>query len=280
MRTIRRIVPSHLAEVQGTPISRALPSDDVNQISPFLLIDHIGPMTLVPGRPFTVEDHPHRGFEPVTFVFAGCLEHRDSTGAHGLLGPGDVQWMTSGAGVVHRESVPGAYADTGGLFHAVQLWVNLPAAHKSAAPRYQDIGAADIPVREAGGVRLRLVAGELDGLSGPAATFTPMLIAHGTAAAGGAVEIAVPECYNAAVYVTHGSLRSSGEAFAARKLAWFDGNGASIHLFAPEEAAFLVLAGEPIDEPVAAAGPFVMNTPEELAQAIADYDAGRMGKLA
>ncbi len=277
MRTVRRIIRSHLTDVQGTPISRALPSDDVNQISPFLLLDHLGPMTLVPGRPFTVEDHPHRGFEPVTFLFEGRSEHRDSAGGHGLLKGGDVQWMTAGSGVIHREGATVEYADQGGRFHAVQIWVNLPRTYKMTRPRYQDIKAKNIPDLRKDGMRLRIVAGEIEGLTGPAATFTPVLMAHGIATAGGAIDIPVPESFNAAVYVTRGALRSSGEAIAVRKLAWFDNNGPTINLFAPEDAEFLVLAGEPIDEPMAAAGPFVMNTPEEVAEAIRDYDAGRMG---
>jgi redox-sensitive bicupin YhaK (pirin superfamily) len=279
MRTLRKIVKSHLAEVQGIAISRALPSDTVRQVSPFLLLDHLGPMTLPPDQPLTIEDHPHRGFEPVTFLFGGSHEHRDSSGGHGFLESGDVQWMTAGSGVVHSEASCMEDANQDGRFHAVQLWVNLPSAHKMTPPKYQDIKAREIPVSERGGVRMRLVAGELDGLLGPASTFTPILLAHGIARSGGAVEIPVPPHFNAAVYVIRGSLRSNGETIDVRKLAWFDNNGSVVPVFAPEDAEFLLLSGEPIDEPLATFGPFVMNTPEEIELAIEDYDAGRMGRL-
>ncbi|HEX9726438.1 MAG TPA: pirin family protein [Vicinamibacteria bacterium] len=279
MRTLRKIISSHLAEVQGTPISRALPSDGVRQISPFLLLDHLGPMTLVPGRPFVVEDHPHRGFEPVTFLFEGGNEHRDSAGGYGLLDSGDVQWMTAGSGVVHREGARKDYVDRGERFHAVQLWVNLPKAYKMTRPKYQDIKAKSILVWEQDGARLRVVAGKLEGVPGPASTFTPMLVAHGKARSQSSIEIPIPESYNAAVYVTQGSLRSNGQLIDARRLAWFDNNGPSIQLFSPVESEFLLLSGEAIDEPLATRGPFVMNTPEEVEQAIEDYRAGRIGVI-
>jgi redox-sensitive bicupin YhaK (pirin superfamily) len=273
-------VKSHLAEVQGIAISRALPSGTVRQVSPFLLLDHLGPMTLPPGQPLTIEDHPHRGFEPVTFLFGGSHEHRDSSGGHGFLESGDVQWMTAGSGIVHREASRMEHAkQQDGRFHAVQLWVNLPGAHKMTRPKYQDIKARAIPVWEFGGVRMRVVAGEIEGVQGPASTFTPILVAHGIARTGGAVEVPVPPHFNAAVYVVRGSLRSNGETIEVRKLAWYDNNGPVVPLFAPEDAEFLLLAGEPIDEPLATFGPFVMNTPEEIEQAIEDYEAGRMGKL-
>jgi len=278
-RTIRKVLGSHLADLQGAPISRALPSGDVNQVSPFLLLDHIGPVTQVPGRPFTVEEHPHRGFEPVTFLFEGRIEHRDSSGGRGLLEGGDVQWMTAGSGVIHREGVPDDYATAGGRLHAVQLWVNLPGVAKMSPPRYQDIKAAHIPVIEGADFRLRLIAGRLADLSGPAETHTPMLIVHGAVRGGGYLTIPVPDRYNAVLYVTAGSVRTSGQEISVRWLAWFHNNGPAIHVYAPGDSEFLVLAGEPIDEPLAASGPFVMNTPDELARAAADYESGRMGRL-
>jgi redox-sensitive bicupin YhaK (pirin superfamily) len=254
-------------------------------ISPFLLLDHAGPHAFPPdrsGRPRGVDEHPHRGFETVTIVYQGELEHRDSAGNSGRIGPGDVQWMTAASGVVHEEKHAEAFTRRGGTLEMIQLWVNLPARQKMATPRYQEILNASIPTVKLGGqgASVRVIAGALGETAGPARTVTPMNLWDVRLDAGVAVDLPVPGGHNTIVLVLRGSGAVAGVALRDHHGAVLDRAGDAVSLRAGDDGAtLLLLSGEPIDEPVAAQGPFVMNTADEIRQAIADYRSGRMGRL-
>ncbi|RIK70736.1 MAG: quercetin 2,3-dioxygenase [Planctomycetota bacterium] len=252
-------------------------------ISPFLLLHYAGPHEFPPAtHPRGVEEHPHRGFETVTIVYQGELEHRDSAGNHGSIGPGDVQWMTAGAGVLHEEFHSQRFAESGGTLEMVQLWVNLPARVKMTPPRYQELRAAEIPTVDlpAGAGTARVIAGDLQGAKGPAQTFTPVYLWDLRLKNGGTTELSLPDGYAAAVVVQRGQLvLNDAESLKPMDVALFRRSGDRITIAAEEDATALLLSGEPIDEPVAAHGPFVMNTHEEIRQAIDDYQAGRFGRM-
>jgi len=249
-------------------------------LSPFLLLDYGGPQEFEPTMLRRgVRAHPHKGFETVTIVFAGELEHRDSTGASGKIGPGDVQWMTAGAGIVHEEMHSEAFAETGGPFEMVQLWVNLPAEHKGAPAGYQTLLAKEIPVVGLDGGQLRVIAGDFRGTAGAARTFTPLDVWDVRLEAGAEVDLPVPDGYTTALVVLRGGLEVGGQVVGEAEVAVFEREGAGIAVKATADATFLVLAGQPLDEPVAAYGPFVMNTQQQIADALRDYHGGKMGLL-
>lgn len=254
------------------------------ELSPFLLLDYAGPATFAPTTARRgVGEHPHRGFETVTIVYSGEVEHRDSTGAGGIIGPGDVQWMTAAGGIVHEEFHAPAFAREGGLFEVIQLWVNLPARHKMDAPGYQPITTAEIPRVELadGAGAVRVIAGSFDGVTGPARTFTPINLWDVRLSAGARVEFHVPEGHTAGLFVLRGRIRlGSGEAVTDAHIAVLERAGSRIVIEAEQDTTLLLLGGEPIDEPVVGYGPFVMNTQQEIRQAIADYQSGRMGRIA
>ncbi len=268
----------------GFPVRNLIPGHSVGeQLSPFLLLDYAGPENFSPtDQPRGVGEHPHRGFETVTIIYDGVVAHRDSTGSGGVIGPGDVQWMTAASGIVHEEMHEKEWARTGGAFHAIQLWVNLPSAHKMSSPGYQTLLKADIPVVElAGGAgHLRVIAGEFRGIKGPAKTFTPVHLYDVRVKAGSTAEITVPSSFNAAAFVLQGEASFNGSgAVKEAELARLDQAGERITIVAAVDTSLLVLAGEPINEPVARYGPFIMNTQAELVQAVNDYQAGKMGHL-
>ena len=253
-------------------------------VSPFLLFDYAGPAEFPPSdRRRGVGQHPHRGFETVTIVYDGEVAHRDSTGSGGLIGPGDVQWMTAGAGVLHEEYHSEAFTARGGRFELVQLWVNLPARLKMTAPRYQTIRNADIPhveLPEGAGV-LRVIAGEYEGATGPAKTFTPIDIWDIRLDAGEAANFSPHEGHSLIIAVLAGEIEINGRATAKdAQIVVFEQGGGALSLSAASDAKLLLLGGEPIDEPVQQQGPFVMNTREELRQAYADFETGRFGAIA
>lgn len=252
-----------------------------NTLSPFLLLDHIGPGRLLPGSaPQGVHDHPHRGFETVTLVFAGELEHRDSAGGGGRIGAGDVQWMTAAAGVVHRELFSPDFARQGGPFEMVQLWVNLPAADKMRPPRYQPLGRDAIPVvaLPGGGGTARVIAGDFAGATGPARTHTRLCLLDVRLSAGATARFPVAAGDTALAYLLSGRLRfGPGEDMEEQGLAVLSQREADFVVEALEASHFLVLAGARIDEPLNAHGPFVMNTHEEVLQAYDDFRNGRLG---
>jgi len=253
-------------------------------VSPFLLLDHAGPMDFEPARtPRGVGEHPHRGFETVTIVYAGEVEHRDSTGAGGVIGPGDVQWMTAGRGILHEEFHSEAFTGRGGTLEMAQLWVNLPAADKMAEPGYQSLTAADIPevALPADAGTLRVIAGDFADHQGPARTHTPMHVWDLRLAQGGSTRLHLPAGWNTTIAVLHGNVRFNGSHDAHDgQVALFDRDDTDVVIDAASDAVVLLLAGEPIDEPIAARGPFVMNTDAEIRQAMKDFGAGRFGSLA
>lgn len=252
-------------------------------LSPFLLLDYAAPHAFPPGTERRgVGAHPHRGFETVTLAYQGELEHRDSSGGGGRIGPGDVQWMTAAAGIVHEEFHSADFTRQGGTLEMIQLWVNLPARFKTAKPGYQTLLRADIPevALPDGAGHLRLIAGEFAGQKGPARTFTPILLGDLRLRRGKAVSLPVPAAFTAALFVRNGEvLLDDSRKAGAGALVAFGRSGSHLALRAAADTGALLLAGEPIPEPMVGHGPFVMNTREEIQQAFDDYQLGRMGSL-
>ena len=268
----------------GFPVRNLIPGDDVGeQLSPFLLLDHAGPAYFPPtDTPRGVGEHPHRGFETVTIVYEGMVAHRDSAGNAGVIGPGDVQWMTAASGIVHEEMNEKQFAKKGGTLHAIQLWVNLPMAFKMSRPGYQTLLNEQIPSVEmdGGAGRLRVIAGEFQGIKGPARTFTPVHLYDLRVKAGHRADVTVPAGFNTAVFVLQGEVAINGSGpVKEAELARLDRTGERIAIETRSDATLLVLSGEAIPEPIARYGPFVMNTQAELAQAVNDYRMGKMGHL-
>lgn len=259
-------------------------SDRGRELSPFLLLDYAGPVEFPPTTARRgVGEHPHRGFETVTIVYAGEVEHRDSGGGGGKIGPGDVQWMTAASGVVHEEFHGREYAVRGGEFEMVQLWVNLPAKDKFAPPRYQGILATDTPkvdLPDDGGT-VRVIAGEYGGAKGPTRTFTPIHLWDLRLRAGRQIDLAVPAGFTTALVVLRGGVRAPDQQEVhAAEVAVFAREGQRLSFEVLEDTTALLLCGEPIDEPIVGQGPFVMNTAQEIHAAMADYRSGKMGHLA
>ena len=252
-------------------------------LSPFLLLDHAGPAEFEPAaKPRGVGEHPHRGFETVTIVYRGEVEHRDTAGNGGSIGPGDVQWMTAASGLMHEEFHSREFTRRGGTLEMAQLWVNLPAKDKMSPPRYQPIVAADIPGVELpdGAGRVRVIAGHYKERKGPASTFTDMNVWDVALAAGKAATFSLPEGHTAMIALFRGALRVNDKHDVhAAQVVQFDRAGSEVQLEASGDATFLVLTGEPIDEPIAGYGPFVMNTRDEIMTAISDLQQGRFGSL-
>jgi hypothetical protein len=267
----------------GFPVRNLFPSNGVRQVSPFLMLDYAGPAHFDPTeKPRGVDEHPHRGFETVTIAYQGAVEHRDSGGHSGVIHPGDVQWMTAASGVVHEEKHEREFAKNGGVFEMVQLWVNLPKAYKMSPPRYQTITSAEIPHASLGeGAYARVIAGELNGVKGPARTFTPVGVFDARIAAGGRAELRCTEGHNVSLVLLRGHITVNGATPVKgdARMAVLSTSGVTVTIEAAEDSVLLVLTGEPIQEPVASWGPFVMNTQMELRQAIEDYQSGKMGRL-
>jgi len=268
----------------GFPVRTLFSYDNLaKHISPFLLLDHAGPAEFTPTTDRRgVGQHPHRGFETVTIVYKGELEHRDSTGSGGKIGPGDVQWMTAASGILHEEFHSKAFAQSGGTLEMVQLWVNLPAKDKMADAGYQTILDGDIPsipLKDQAG-SLRLIAGEFDGHTGPARTFTPIDVWDLRLNGGKLLTLDLHEGRNTALVALRGTVQVNGlESVREGQLALFDREGDQLTLEASEDAVVLLLSGEPIDEPIVGHGPFVMNTEQEIHQAFADFQSGRFGRM-
>jgi hypothetical protein len=256
---------------------------DVPARSPFLMLDYAAPTSFEPSTHRRgVGQHPHRGFETVTIVYDGEVEHRDSTGQGGVIGPGDVQWMTAGSGILHEEFHSTEYAKRGGPFEMVQLWVNLPKKDKMAAPGYQGILDAQIPsvplAHDAG--RVRVIAGNFEGFEGPANTFSAMNVWDIRLQAGKTAELPQPEGWTTQVVVLAGTVMVNGETLLREKqMATLSTEGTNVVIEANGDAKLLLLAGEPIDEPVVGYGPFVMNSQQEIIQAIADFNGGKFGRM-
>ena len=268
----------------GFHVRNLFPSNDLDrELSPFIMLDYAGP-TFYPATdtPRGVGEHPHRGFETVTIVYQGILAHRDSAGNSGVIGPGDVQWMTAASGIVHEEMHEREWAKRGGTLQAIQLWVNLPKSSKVSAPGYQTIVNDQIPVvqLDGGAGSLRVIAGSVGGAKGPARTFTPIELYDLRLRAGHSMPLQIPNGYNVGLLILSGQVSVEGShRLTEAELAVFTSTGEPVTIIAEEDATILVMAGEAIDEPVARYGPFVMNTKAELVQAVNDYQAGKMGHL-
>jgi len=271
----------------GFLVRRPFPQASFSEFDPFLLLDEMGPMEVAPGDAKGAPDHPHRGFETVTYLLSGEMEHKDSRGHAGRLTPGDVQWMTAGAGVVHSEMPSSEFQRTGGRMHGFQLWVNLPQREKMTKPRYQEIPRAQIPqvTSEDGLVTVRVIAGEAMGQQAVIKTHTPIIYLHYTVAPGGVVAQSVPAEYNAFAYLVDGAGLFGGakERATDGQMMMFAQDGDQIRIENPADAQtrleVLLIAGVPLNEPVARYGPFVMNTEREIRQAFEDYVRGRMGAI-
>lgn len=268
----------------GFHVRNLFPSNDLDrELSPFIMLDYAGP-TFYPATdtPRGVGEHPHRGFETVTIVYQGLVAHRDSAGNSGVIGPGDVQWMTAASGIVHEELHEREWAKRGGTLQAIQLWVNLPKAFKMSTPGYQTIVNDQIPVvqLDGGAGSLRVIAGSVRGAKGPAKTFTPIELYDLRLRAGHSMPLQVPTGYNVGLLILSGQASVEGlHKLTEADLAVFTSTGEPVTIAAGEDATILVMAGEAIHEPVARYGPFVMNTKAELVQAVNDYQAGKMGHL-
>ncbi len=287
-RTVAGVVNSvETLEGGGFLVRRPFPTAAFSEFDPFLLLDEMGPMEVGPGEAKGAPDHPHRGFETVTYMLSGAMEHKDSRGHAGSLRPGDVQWMTAGAGVVHSEMPSAEFERTGGRMHGFQLWVNLPKRDKMMRPRYQEIPGAQIPKATSadGLVDVTVIAGEALGQKAVVETRTPIIYLHYRIKPGGSVTQHVPRLYSAFVYVIDGEGRFGAESERATdgQMVLFAPDGDEVRLEnapdAKETLAVLLIAGLPLNEPVARYGPFVMNTREEIYQAIEDYRNGKMGEI-
>jgi quercetin 2,3-dioxygenase len=266
----------------GFPVrSMFSPQTHGEAVSPFILLDYAAPYQFAPAtQKRGVGVHPHRGFETVTIVYEGEVDHRDSTGNGGHIGPGDVQWMTAASGILHEEFHSKAFTEKGGAMEMVQLWVNLPAKDKMSPPGYQTLVDGFIPSVAIEGGRVRVIAGEYAGAQGPAKTFTPINIWDVRLNAGGKAEFTLPEGHTLAVLVQSGAVQINGEQVARdSQFALFEREGGAITLEANGDAKLLLLSGEPINEPVVQYGPFVMNTESEIRQAIVDFNAGKFGDI-
>ena len=276
-------------EGEGFPVRRAFAGVDLARLDPFIHMDQMGEVEYAPGEPKGTAWHPHRGFETVTYIIDGIFEHRDSQGGGGVITNGDTQWMTAGSGLLHIEAPPEHLVVSGGLFHGVQLWVNLPRAKKWSPPRYQDIRGSQVSLLSSpdGGALVRVIAGELAGFAGPGITHTPISVVHATVAPGGQVRLPWRADFNALAYVLAGAGSVGAERRPIRtgQLAVFGpGDTVTVDAATGQDSRtpnleVLLLGGLPIREPVAAYGPFVMNTRDELIQAFEDFQAGRLGSI-
>ena len=289
-RSVRSVTTAPYGfEGEGFPVRRAFAGVSLEELDPFVHMDQMGEVEYAPGEPKGTAWHPHRGFETVTYIIDGVFEHQDSNGDGGVITNGDTQWMTAGGGILHIEKPPEALVVSGGLFHGIQLWVNLPGANKFNPPRYQDIRGREATLLSSadGGALLRVIAGEVAGHRGPGVTFTPITMVHATVSPGAQLDLPWPAEFNALAYVLAGQGTVGTEARPVRKgqLAVFGpGDALTLTAAAHQPAAeptleVLLLGGLPIREPVAAYGPFVMNTRTELLQAFEDYQAGKLGVI-
>jgi len=280
MKTVKKIIASEKKNLGPKQfVMSPLPNQWVGQISPFIMLDHFGPKYIPAGEPFFVPPHPHRGFAPVTILFEGEVEHKDSVGNIGRIKGGDVQWMTAGSGVVHSEGAPASFSETGGNLHLIQLWINLPAAHKMTAPSYQEIKSSSIPILQEGNAQIRVIAGVYKNLEGPAKTFSPVSLLHVIVPEGEEINIEVVKGFNASYYLTKGETMVDQYEVPEQHLVWLSEQGDSITIKAIRDTELLFMAGEPINERLVSYGPFVMNSKPEIIQAIHDYENGLMGAL-
>jgi redox-sensitive bicupin YhaK (pirin superfamily) len=268
-------------EGEGMIVTRPFPTARLDHLDPFLLLDRMGPVTHGPGEAKGAPDHPHRGFETVTYILDGTIEHQDSQGNRGRIGAGDVQWMTAGAGVIHSEMPVEEIRRNGGRLHGFQLWVNLPRRDKMMKPRYQELRAAEIPIATTadGKVTVTVIAGESLGTRSTIDTRTPIMVLHVRLGAGARFTQVIPETYNAFAFVIGGELTFGDRLARENDAAIFDRDGDVVAMATESGAELLLIGGVPLNEPVVRYGPFVMNTPGEIRQAMIDYQSGRFGQI-
>lgn len=260
-------------------VRRAFPNQSIGRLDPFLMLDEMGPIQFQPGSRAGFPDHPHRGFETVTYLLEGAFEHKDSNGNKGRLGPGDVQWMTAGAGVVHSEMPAADLRKAGGRLHGFQLWVNLPAKDKMTVPRYQEFPGPKIPTAPFPGGSAKVIAGQFGGVSAGIDTRTPIQYLHLRLDAGAKVTLNVPAGHEGFVYVFQGEANAAGKTLKEAQTGALSGDG-ELHVQAgPAATQFLFVTGQPIREPVFQYGPFVMTTRDEILQAVQDFQDGKFGKI-
>jgi redox-sensitive bicupin YhaK (pirin superfamily) len=289
-RTVRSVTTGPTGfEGEGFPVRRAFAGVDLADLDPFLMMDQMGEVEYAPGEPKGTAWHPHRGFETVTYIMDGTFEHQDSHGGGGVITNGDTQWMTAGSGLLHIERPPESLVASGGLFHGLQLWVNLPKADKWLEPKYQDLrgGDAALLTSHDGGALIRLIAGELGGHSGPGSTFTPMAMVHATVSPGATMRLPWRRDFNALVYVLSGAGTVGSErrpVHTGQAVLFGAGDAITVAADATQESRLagmdvVILGGQPIQEPIAWAGPFVMNTKAEVMSAFEDYQKGKLGVI-
>jgi redox-sensitive bicupin YhaK (pirin superfamily) len=271
-------------EGEGFPVRRAFAGVNVADLDPFIHMDQMGEVDYAPGEPRGTDWHPHRGFETVTYMIDGTFQHQDSHGGGGVISNGATQWMTAGGGILHIETPPEELVISGGLFHGVQLWVNLPGKDKMVAPRYQSLEGDAVTLLSSadGGALLRLIAGDVAGHQGPGSTYTPITVAHATVAPGAQLRLPWPTEFNALAYVLAGEGAAGAEqrpVSSGQLVVFGTGDALTLEGSSTTPLDVLLLGGRPIREPVAAYGPFVMNTRDELVQAMDDYQAGRLGTI-
>ena len=280
MRSIHKIIDTVYVKMGPMTIGQPLPAQGLNQISPFLLLHHAGPLIAKPGKnPMHIGAHPHRGFEPVTFVFQGAVEHRDSVGNHSIIQSGGVQWTTAGKGIVHSESAAPEFVAQGGALEIIQLWINLPKKLKLTPPGYQGLQRADIPFVEKDNLRINVISGEFNDIKGPISSLTDITAYTLEFKKGATTEFEIPTEQNLLIYQLNGATNVNWKEVTDKQLIYFDQDASEIKIEALTDALLLLVAGAPIDEPMTQYGPFVMNTQQEILQAMEDYQAGRMGTL-
>jgi len=279
-RSVEKVVHAITTlEGEGFVVHRPFPTPQFDDIDPFLLLDRMGPVTLSPGEAKGAPDHPHRGFETVTYILEGSMEHKDSRGNKGKLNPGDVQWMSAGGGVVHSEMPSTEIQRNGGTLHGFQLWVNLPRRDKMMKPRYQEIASPSIPTVSRDGATVRVIAGESLGAHAVIETRTPIMYLHVKLDPGARFEQPVPAEYNAFAFIISGNARIEGRDVRENDAVIFGRDGDDVLIETGNGCELLLIAGVPIDEPVVRYGPFVMNTEREILQAFADFQSGQMGQI-
>jgi redox-sensitive bicupin YhaK (pirin superfamily) len=276
-------------EGEGFPVRRAFAGIDTRELDPFIMMDQMGEVEYAPGEPKGTNWHPHRGFETVTYIIDGAFQHQDSHGGGGFITDGATQWMTAGGGILHIETPPAELVEKGGTFHGVQLWVNLPRRDKLIAPAYQNLEGGDVTLlaSDDGGALVRVIAGELAGYKGPGSTHTPITFLHATVAPGAQLSLPWDASYNALVYVLAGNGKAGTEGrpvHTGQTVVFGKGDHLTIAADDTQQSRYgalevLVLGGQPIREPVAQYGPFVMNTREELVKAVEDFQSGRFGQI-
>jgi len=285
LRNIQSKSKSNFVNMGAIRLRQPLPSFQINDVDPFILLHHYGPYDISPeSNPFDLGPHPHRGFEPITFLIQGEQLHRDSLGNNSVVKGGDVQWTTAGKGIVHAEGPTKEFVARGGKLEGIQLWLNLPSTHKMMDPAYQHVRGEEMPMvkSEDGKISLKLVAGSYSGATGKIATQTPITILWGNANAGGGEKVVIAKKHAVLIYLIKGALTINGtEALNEEgvRMVTFGAEGEGLSIVANAESEFIILSGEPLKEKVATHGPFVMNTQEEIQQAMFDYQAGEMGHL-